>query len=109
MFVHLSRGLREGEAAISGNVFVWEANSTGIACWRDRMEWIIREKNGFEVGKATNGSGLMKKTASIPACGAIHHLVSYYTEGDTRTLVRPSRSMTLRPELSSVLAASLPF
>lgn len=37
-FVHLSRGLREGEAAISGNVFVWEANSTGITCWRDGME-----------------------------------------------------------------------
>lgn len=107
--VHLCRGIRDGEAAISGNVFVWEANSTGMARRRDRTEWIIREKDGFEVGEATNGSGPMKKSASIPACGAIHHMVCYYTERNTRTLARPSRSMTLRPGLSSVLAASVPF
>jgi Gti1/Pac2 family len=101
--VHSCRGPRDGEAAISGNVFVWEANSTGIDRWRDGMEWVVQEKAGFEVCKATNGSGLMKKTISIPACGGVHHVVSYYTAGDTRTLARPSRCLTLRPELASVL------
>jgi hypothetical protein len=36
--VHSCRGPRDGEATISGNIFVWEANSTGIDCWRDKME-----------------------------------------------------------------------
>jgi hypothetical protein len=26
------------------------------------MEWTVREEDGFEVGKAIEGSGLMKKT-----------------------------------------------
>ncbi len=33
--VHSCRGPRDREATISGNVFVWEANSTGIDAWRD--------------------------------------------------------------------------
>jgi Gti1/Pac2 family len=100
---HSCRGPRDGEAAISGNVFVWEANSTGIDRWGDGMEWTVREVDGFEVGEAIDGSGLMKKTTSIPACRCLHHVVSYYTSWDTRTLARPSRSMILRPELASVL------
>ena len=34
------------------------------------MEWTVREEDGFEVSEAANGSGLMKKTISIPGCGA---------------------------------------
>jgi len=98
--VHSCRGPQDGEATISGNVFVWEANSTGIDRWRDGMEWTVREEDGFEVGEAIDGSGLMKKTVSIPACRSIHHVVSYYTARDARTLARPPRSMTLRPELA---------
>ncbi len=81
--VHSCRGPREGEATISGNVFVWEANSTGIDHWRDGMEWAFREQDGFEVGEAIDGSGLMKKTITIDASRAIHHVVSYYTAGDS--------------------------
>ncbi len=107
--VHSCRGPRDGEVTISGNVFVWEANSTGIDSWRDGMEWTVWEQDGFEVGEAIDGSGLMKKTISIPACRAIHHVVSYYTAGDARTLARPSRSMKLSPELASILQVRGPF
>jgi hypothetical protein len=93
--IHSCRKPRDGEATISGNIFVWEANSIGIDRWRDGMEWTVREEDGFEVGEAINGSGLMKKTISIPTCGVIHHVVSYYTAGDARTLARPSRSMSV--------------
>ena len=82
-FVHSYRGPQEGEATIRGNVFVWEANSTGIDHWRDGMEWAFREQDGFEVGEAIDGSGLMKKTIEIDASRAIHHVVSYYTAGDS--------------------------
>jgi hypothetical protein len=102
---HSCQRPRDGEATISGNVFVWEENSTSIDHWRDGMKWNISEKDGFELGKAINGSGLMRKRISIRACGTIHHVVSYYTTADTRTLDRPPRSMTLRPELASVLGA----
>jgi hypothetical protein len=103
---HSWRGPRDGEATISGNLFVWEANRAGFDRWRDGMEWTLREEDGFEVGKALDGSGLMKKTVSIPACGVIHHMVSYYTAEDAPTLARPSRSMTLRPELASYETAA---
>lgn len=103
--LHSRRGPQDGEATISGNVFVWEANSTGIDRWTDGMEWTVREGDGFEVGEAIDGSGLMKKTISIPARGSIHHVVSYYTAWHARPLARPPRSMTLRPELASVLTA----
>jgi len=83
-------GPQHGEAAISGNVFVWEANSTGIDRWRDGLEWNVREQDDCEVGEASNCSGLMKKTFSIPACGGVHHVVSYYTARDTPTLHGPS-------------------
>jgi hypothetical protein len=73
------------------------------------MEWAVWEEHGFKVGEATNGSGLMKKTISIPACGGIYHVVSYYTAWDARTLAWPSQNMTLRPELASVLRARIPF
>ena len=101
--VHSYQRPRDGEATISGNVFVWEENSIGIDRWRDGMEWNVREEDGFEVGEAIDGSGLMKKTISIPAYGAIYHVVSYCKAGDAPTLARPSRSTTLRPELASVL------
>jgi hypothetical protein len=52
---------RDGEAVIGGNIFVWETNSTGIGHWRDGMEWASQEVDGFEVGEAIDGSGLMKK------------------------------------------------
>jgi hypothetical protein len=42
------------------------------------MKWTVLEKNDFEVSEASDGSGLMKKTISISACGCIHHVVSYY-------------------------------
>ena len=32
------------------------------------MEWTVREGDGLEVSEAIDGSGLMKKTISIPAC-----------------------------------------
>jgi len=83
-------GPQHGEAAISGNVFVWEANSTGIDRWRDGLEWNVWEQDDCEVGEASNCSGLMKKTFSIPACGGVHHVVSYYTARDTPTLHGPS-------------------
>ena len=105
---HSWRGPRDDEAAVSGNIFVWEAKSAGIDHWRDGLEWNVREKDGFEVGEATNGSGLMKKTASISARGVAHRMVSYYTEEDAPTLARPSRETTLRPELVSILEASDP-
>lgn len=106
--VHSCRGPQDGEATISGNVFVWEANSTGIDHWRDGMEWTVCERDGFEVSEAIDGSGLMKKTISIPACGKTHHVVSYYTAWDARTLTRPPRSTTLRPDLASVLTVRGP-
>jgi hypothetical protein len=98
---HAWRGPRDGEAAISGNIFVWEAKITGIDRWEDGMKWTVCKKGGFEVGKASDGSGLMKKTISISVGGRIHHVVSYY-----KAWARPSRNMTLRPELVSVLFGS---
>jgi hypothetical protein len=86
LFKVVARILEDGAAAISGNIFVWEANVTGIDCWEDGMEWNIREEDGFEVGEAIDGSGLMKKTISIPESGRIHHVVSYSTASDARTL-----------------------
>jgi hypothetical protein len=106
--VHLCRRSRDGEVTISSNVFVWEENSTGIDSWDDGMKWTVREEDGFEVCEAIDGSGLMKKTISIHACGAIHHVVSYYTVGDAPNLARPSRNIKLRPELASVLTARDP-
>jgi len=38
------------------------------------LEWNVREQDDCEVGEASNGSGLMKKTFSIPACGGVHHV-----------------------------------
>jgi hypothetical protein len=86
---HARRGPRDGEAAIIGNVFVWEPESAGIDRWRDGMKWTVREEDGFKVGKAIGGSGLMKKEIS--------------EAGDAQTWARPSREVTLRPELVSVL------
>lgn len=86
---HSYRGPRDGEATISGNIFIWERNSTGIDDWRDGMEWAVREEEGFDVGEAKVGSGLMKKTVCIPDCGAEHHVVSYYTAWDAQTLDGP--------------------
>ena len=68
------------------------------------MEWTVREEDGFDVGEETDDSMLMKKTISIPACKAIHNVVSYYTAWDARTLARPSRSTMIRPELASIFA-----
>lgn len=79
---HLCRGPRDGEAVISGNIFVWEPNSTGIDHWRDGVEWASQEVGGFEGGEAIDGSGLMKKTNSIRASRTVHHVVCYYTAGD---------------------------
>jgi Gti1/Pac2 family len=95
--VHSCRGPQDGEATISGNIFVWEANITGIDRWRDGMEWTIWEEDGFEVGKAIDDSGLMKKTLNIPAYERIHHVVSYYTACDAQTLARPSKELDLGP------------
>ncbi len=83
---HACRGPRNGEAIISGNIFVWEANSTGIDCWEDGLEWNVWKQGAFEVSEASNGSGLMKKTFSVPACGSVHHVVSYYTARDIPAL-----------------------
>jgi hypothetical protein len=58
------------------------------------MEWSLREEGVFEIGEAKDGS-LMKKTISIPACGAIHHVVSYFTVLDEPALVRPSESVSM--------------
>jgi hypothetical protein len=66
------------EAAITSNIFVWEANSTGIDRWNDGMEWNVQEEDGFEVGEAADGSGLMRKTIRIPDSRCFHHVVSYY-------------------------------
>jgi Gti1/Pac2 family len=94
---HSFRGPRDGEDTISGNIFVWEANITGIDCWRDGMEWTIWEEDGFEVGEAINGSGLRKKTISISTRGRTHHVVSYYAACDAQTLARPSKELNLWP------------
>lgn len=98
----------DGEAAISGNVFVWEANSTGIDRWSDGMEWTVQEEVGFEVGEAAEGSGLMRKIISILVSGCLHHVVSYYTASYAPTLAPPSREHKLRSELASVLTATGP-
>ena len=92
ILAHARQGPRDREATISGNIFVWEANSTGIHHWRDGMEWNVREEGDFEVSEATDGSGLMRKTTSVRDCGATHHVVSYYTVQDASTLARPSLS-----------------
>ena len=94
---HLCRKPRDGEAAISGNVFVWEASSTGIDHWSDGMRWSVREEEGFEVGEAADGSGLMRKTIAIPVSKYFHYVVSYYTASDAQTLARPSRETLRRP------------
>lgn len=97
--LHSSRGPRDGEATLSGNVFVWEASSAGINCWSDRMEWaaLERERGDFEVCESVDAPGLMKKTISIPACKTVHHVVSYYTAQDVPTLARPSWCMIFMP------------
>jgi hypothetical protein len=55
------------------------------------MKWTVREVVGFEVGEAADGSGLMRKTITIPVNGCFYHVVSFYTVSDARTLARPSR------------------
>jgi Gti1/Pac2 family len=95
--VHSFRGPQDGEATISGNIFVWETNITGIDGWRDGMEWAIWEEDGFEIGEAIDGSELMKKTISISTRGRTHHVVSYYTACDAQTLARPSKELDLGP------------
>jgi hypothetical protein len=68
-------------ATIGGNIFVWEANITGIDRWRDGMEWTIWEEDGFEVGEAIDDSGLIKKSTSpyinafIMWCPTIRHMM----------------------------------
>ena len=79
---HASRRPRDGEATIRGQVFVWEANASGIDEWKDGMDWNIRNEHGFEVGEACDGSGLMRKTVSILVSGCIHNVVSYFIESD---------------------------
>jgi Gti1/Pac2 family len=101
---HSFRGPRDREDTISGNIFVWEANITGIDCWRDGMEWTIWEEDGFEVGEAINGSGLRKKTISISTRGRTHHVVSYYAACDAQTLARPSKELNLWPFSNLVLS-----
>jgi len=91
---HSCRGPRKGDSVISGDVFVWETNSTGIHHWSDGLEWTAQTQNDFEVSKAMDETGLMKKTIRIPACRAVHNVVSYYEERDT-WLSR--RSMAVRP------------
>ncbi|KAL8902279.1 MAG: hypothetical protein Q9207_004797 [Kuettlingeria erythrocarpa] len=76
--VRSCRGPQDGEATITGNVSVWEANFTGIDRRRNGMEWTVWEGDGCEVSEAIDGSGLLKKTSSIPACGKTHHVVSYF-------------------------------
>ena len=83
---HSPWGPQDGEATISGNIFIWKTSITDIDCWRDEMEWTIWEEDGFEVSKAINDSGLMKKTISFPESGRIHHVVSYYTTSDAQIL-----------------------
>ena len=95
--VHSRRGPQDGEATISGNIFVWEANITGIDDWRDGMEWNLWQEDGFEVGRAIDGSGLMKKTVDISRRGRSHQVVSYYTACDAPTLARPSKELDLGP------------
>ena len=80
---------RDGEAAISGNIFVWEANSTGIDRWNDGMEWNVQE----EVG--------LRKTIRIPDSRCFHHVVSYYTVSDARTLAWPSRILECQIDAAS--------
>ena len=64
--LHSCRRPRDGEAAIRGNVFVWEANSIGIDRWNGGMEWNVQEEVGFEVGEAADGFWLMRKTNQDP-------------------------------------------
>lgn len=80
--LHPRRGPQDGEATISGNVFVWEANSTGIDRRTDGVEWTVREGDGFEAGEAIDASGILKKrrqSASLPVgvfipwCPTIRH------------------------------------
>ena len=79
---HSCRGPQNRGVVVSGNIFVWEAHSTGIDSWRDRVDWIILENKEFEVSVAADGSGLMKKTVGIRACGTTHNVVSYFMVWD---------------------------
>ena len=103
ILLYSCRRPRNGEAAFSGGIFVWEPKCTRTEFWSDGIEWNTWTEDGFEVGEATNGSGLMKKTTSISISGTSHHLVSYFTAFDARTLARPSHSglLNLAPFISS--------
>lgn len=65
---------------------------TSPALIAGEMEWngITVKRTALRSAKRLNGSGLMKKTISIPACGRTHHVVSYYSACDAQTLARPS-------------------
>ncbi|RMZ90276.1 hypothetical protein DV736_g2490, partial [Chaetothyriales sp. CBS 134916] len=89
------------DIVVSGNIFVLKGEHT-IDLWDDGKEWILDEKDGFKIGKASDGSEIVRKTISILAGKTTYHIISYYAPSIARTLVRPPHK-ELRRELMTFL------
>jgi hypothetical protein len=87
---HTCRQPRDGEAVLSGNVFVWESDSIDSYVWDDGLAWEILEKGERTVSRALNDSELLKAEIDIFDSGHLHHVLSYYMALDAECLVQPS-------------------
>ncbi|KAH8891634.1 hypothetical protein GQ53DRAFT_746647 [Thozetella sp. PMI_491] len=126
---HLSRPPREDEHSAlvtSGNIFIYEEHSSGIAGWTDGIVWgparvvgnfilhrQLAEALSFPGESRSEGSkrntnghfrGLFKQTISVLVRGVSHHLVAYFTIQDVMAgnLAVP----TADPELGDIVPRS---
>jgi hypothetical protein len=84
-------------ATFSSGKRIAQALTDGMMEW----EWNVQEEDGFEVGEAADGSGLMRRTIRIPDNRCFHHVMSYYTASDARTLAWPSRMLECQIDAAS--------
>ncbi|PVH70698.1 hypothetical protein DL98DRAFT_597599 [Cadophora sp. DSE1049] len=108
VLMHIPRRPRacdQASLAKNGNVFVYEAHSSGIEVWQDNALWSPGEiLDGFLVYRELDSAGgvkeggIVKTTITVKARGVSHHLVSYYTEADVTGGVVITQSKGVRLE-----------
>lgn len=67
------------------------------------MGWsgMFRKRTALRSAEAADGSELMRKTIRIPDSRCFHHVVSYYTALDARTLAWLSRMLECQIDAAS--------